>query len=197
MVHSSRPQLPIYALVDYDPDGISIMRTYRTGGRSLGHEENIDTSQLQWLGIRSRHLPSSHQTLEEPRQSQRSGDREIVQLDSTPSRHSSITRYISDGLLSQAQGSQDRISPDSTSSQTLSGIEPCPEESLMPLTIRDRKVAVSLLSRIHDNEGGIDSDDLEETQELQIMLMLNLKAEIQAVDNLGDMSDWLDSKLVG
>jgi meiotic recombination protein SPO11 len=37
---------------------------------------------------------------------------------------------------------------------------------------------------------------MDEIQELQVMLMLNLKAEIQAVDNLGDMTEWLDRRLV-
>jgi meiotic recombination protein SPO11 len=32
-------------------------------------------------------------------------------------------------------------------------------------------------------------------RELQRMLMLNIKAEIQAVDNYGDIADWLDRKL--
>lgn len=27
------------------------------------------------------------------------------------------------------------------------------------------------------------------------MLMLNMKAEIQAIDNMGDLSSWLDSKI--
>lgn len=31
--------------------------------------------------------------------------------------------------------------------------------------------------------------------ELQRMLMLNIKAEIQAVDNYGNVADWLDAKL--
>lgn len=31
--------------------------------------------------------------------------------------------------------------------------------------------------------------------ELQRMLMLNIKAEIQAVDNYGNVADWLDEKL--
>jgi len=31
--------------------------------------------------------------------------------------------------------------------------------------------------------------------ELQRMLMLNIKAEMQAVDNYGNIADWLDAKL--
>lgn len=32
-------------------------------------------------------------------------------------------------------------------------------------------------------------------RELQLMLMLNLKAEIQAIDDMGDLSTWLDDKM--
>lgn len=31
--------------------------------------------------------------------------------------------------------------------------------------------------------------------ELQRMLLLNVKAEIQTMDNYGDLTEWLDSKL--
>lgn len=36
---------------------------------------------------------------------------------------------------------------------------------------------------------------MEQLGELQRMLMLNIKAEIQAVDNFGDMTNWLDERL--
>lgn len=32
-------------------------------------------------------------------------------------------------------------------------------------------------------------------RELQVMLLLGVKAEIQALDNLGNLPDWLDEKL--
>lgn len=38
-------------------------------------------------------------------------------------------------------------------------------------------------------------DEMEQIRELQRMLMLNVKAEIQAVDNFGDLAGWLDEKL--
>ena len=43
--------------------------------------------------------------------------------------------------------------------------------------------------------GNMNVDGAEQMRELQRMLMLNIKAEIQAVDNYGDISDWLDGKL--
>lgn len=41
----------------------------------------------------------------------------------------------------------------------------------------------------------IECQGLEQMRELQRMLVLNIKAEIQAVDNFGDIADWLDAKL--
>ncbi len=43
-----------------------------------------------------------------------------------------------------------------------------------------------------ENNGRNGADQM---RELQRMLMLNIKAEIQAVDNYGDIADWLDKRL--
>jgi meiotic recombination protein SPO11 len=48
-----RPDLAMFALVDYDPHGVAIMRTYKYGSQRLDHETNAATPQLLWLGIRS------------------------------------------------------------------------------------------------------------------------------------------------
>jgi meiotic recombination protein SPO11 len=64
----------------------------------------------------------------------------------------------------------------------------------VPLTPRDRKSAAEGLVRLSAVDGPA---ALEIRRELQIMLMLNYKAEIQAVDCLGDMTDWLDEYLSG
>ena len=48
-----RPQLKLYALVDFDPHGIAILRTYKGGSKRLGHEQDVTVPQLKWLGIRS------------------------------------------------------------------------------------------------------------------------------------------------
>lgn len=52
MIHSVRPELKLFALVDFDPHGVAIMRTYKYGSRRLGHE-NATIPSLRWLGIRS------------------------------------------------------------------------------------------------------------------------------------------------
>lgn len=49
--------LPLYALVDYDPDGIDILSTYKHGSISLSHEShNLANPTITWLGIRSDHI---------------------------------------------------------------------------------------------------------------------------------------------
>jgi len=63
-----------------------------------------------------------------------------------------------------------------------------------PLTARDRRMAVKTLESICA-QGIHDADLAEQAVELQTMLMLNLKAEIQFVDNYDDLARWLDGKL--
>jgi len=62
------------------------------------------------------------------------------------------------------------------------------------LTLGDRKRAVKTLEAVW-NEPDHSTDRDDQARELQVMLMLNMKAEIQAVDNYGDMTSWLDTKL--
>jgi meiotic recombination protein SPO11 len=64
----------------------------------------------------------------------------------------------------------------------------------LPLTQSDRKKAVEVMTEI-SRADGMDDDGADQMRELQRMLMLNVKAEIQAVDNYGDIADWLDGKL--
>lgn len=69
-----------------------------------------------------------------------------------------------------------------------------PSESILPLTQHDRRKAVDVMKEV-SGVGNMNVDGAEQMRELQRMLMLNIKAEIQAVDNYGDISDWLDGKL--
>ncbi len=61
MIKSARPDLPMFALVDFDPDGVSIMRTYKYPSMRLSHEENAEIPQLRWLGIKSSDLVTTGQ----------------------------------------------------------------------------------------------------------------------------------------
>jgi len=59
-------------------------------------------------------------------------------------------------------------------------------QGLLKLTARDRRIAVKMLEK-----------DVEEEwrRELQIMLMVNVKAEIQVLGNGEKLGEWLDGKL--
>lgn len=69
-----------------------------------------------------------------------------------------------------------------------------PSQSVSSLTQNDRKKAVEVMKDIYES-GDADDSSREQFGELQRMLMLNIKAEIQAVDDFGDITDWLDEAL--
>lgn len=67
---------------------------------------------------------------------------------------------------------------------------------MITLTGTDRKTAQRVLGNIcGDTQEDLDTERSEQRRELQLMLMLNLKAEIQAIDDMGDLSTWLDDKM--
>ncbi|KAJ0334254.1 hypothetical protein COL5a_000302 [Colletotrichum fioriniae] len=65
-------------------------------------------------------------------------------------------------------------------------------ESSSTLTLRDRTRATNMVKEIDEDSTENDRDC---RRELQVMLFLGIKAEIQAVDNTGDMSRWLDEHM--
>ncbi len=131
-VHLSRT-IPVYALVDYDPDGLGILSTYKYGSATLSHENpTLTVPQIQWLGLRSSDI-----------------------------RDTDNTHQI---------------------------------QSLLQMSNRDRRKAAKMLEWDHISDGG---SEPQWRQELQVMLMLNMKAEIQLLDvSLGGMQDWLYTRLV-
>ncbi len=126
------PTPPIYGLVDFDPDGLGILSTYKYGSLALAHENaHLVVPDLHWLGVRS----SS-----------------IVDLDA------------------------------------LSG-----GRDIMRLSLRDRRKARGLLKKDILQEAG---HEPEWRRELQIMLMLNIKAEIQCLnDSEGGLERWLGNEI--
>lgn len=78
--------------------------------------------------------------------------------------------------------------------QTRGNSQGRPGERLLPLSFRDRRIAVNLLKAAHCQEHS-DVDAMEQQRELQLMLLLNIKAEIQLLDNSGDITNWLNSKI--
>jgi meiotic recombination protein SPO11 len=121
------PEIPIFALVDFDPDGIGIMSTYKHGSISLAHETNLVVPSIQWLGVRS-------------------------------------CDFLDSGNEMQGR---------------------------LNLTARDRKIAARMLAK-SVNEGY----DEDPRRELQVMLMLGAKAEIQILGNGEMLMEWLDKKLL-
>ncbi|KAI4942176.1 hypothetical protein J4E91_010150 [Alternaria rosae] len=141
------PHIPMYALMDLDPDGIAILSTYKYGSYRLAHENvtSTDTAtpglpNIRWLGVKSHHLSGT--PLGE------------VHTDT--------------GTKPQLQG-------------------------LMRLTVRDRNRAARML------EWNLCAEEGPEKgwrQELQGMLMLNVKAEMQILDEMpGGLVSWLSDRL--
>jgi meiotic recombination protein SPO11 len=122
--------VPIFALVDFDPDGLGIMSTYKHGSIALAHEAlNLAVPIIKWLGIRS-------------------------------------SDFIADD--ENAQG-------------------------MLKLSARDRRIARRMLEKnLFEEEG----NEREWRRQLQVMLMLNVKAEIQILGNGEKLSQWLDEHLV-
>ncbi|KAH8805768.1 Spo11/DNA topoisomerase VI subunit A [Xylogone sp. PMI_703] len=126
---AQQPEIPIFALVDFDPDGIGIMSTYKYGSIALAHEnQTLAVPEMRWLGIKNQHIMS--------------------------------TSDIERGIIS--------------------------------LTTRDRRVATSMLARDPFSVGG---EEKEGRRELQVMLFLNIKAEIQALNHGEGLESWLDRHL--
>ncbi|KAI1145622.1 Spo11/DNA topoisomerase VI subunit A [Nemania diffusa] len=161
------PTVPMYGLVDFDPDGIKILVTYKNGSRSLQHEENATLNRLLWIGPRSDDILGHHH-----RRSPSSDSDLACMHNRTPGQ----------------QFPSSRASALPNPSTTFS-----PIEISLPLKATDRKLAVRLLSA---TVGKYDAENLDFIRELQVMLLLNTKAEIQAVDEAGDLTAWLDDALI-
>ncbi|KAF2789689.1 DNA topoisomerase IV, alpha subunit [Melanomma pulvis-pyrius CBS 109.77] len=141
------PHIPIFALVDFDPDGIAIMSTYKHGSYRLAHENvtskdapTLNLPQLRWLGVQSH------------------------QISRTPGTESD------------------------TDNDTIADVQ-----GLMRLTTRDRMRALKMLEWDLCAEDGLEQ---AWRRELQTMLMLNIKAEMQILDELpGGLTSWLSAEL--
>ncbi|KAL1799060.1 hypothetical protein ACET3X_003097 [Alternaria dauci] len=146
-VAESAPHIPMYALVDLDPDGIAILSTYKYGSYRLAHEDvtPADTTapglpNMRWLGVKSHHM----------------------------SRTPVGEEHTDASVVPQLQG-------------------------LMRLTARDRTKAARMLEWNVCSDSGAEP---EWRQELQTMLMLNIKAEMQILDEgYGGLVLWLRHEL--
>ncbi|KAL4793353.1 Spo11/DNA topoisomerase VI subunit A [Aspergillus venezuelensis] len=79
-------------------------------------------------------------------------------------------------------------------SEMIQGLGLDGDEALMPLTTRDRKKIVSMLSR--SPVWAVDGPEMEWRVELQRMLMLNVKAEIEILyERVGGIEGWLNREM--
>ncbi|KAL8975266.1 MAG: hypothetical protein Q9197_000522 [Variospora fuerteventurae] len=134
---SSHPPPRIYALVDFDPDGIAIMSTYKHGSFTLSHENaNLRTPSLRWLGVKS-----------------------------------------GDFVVNDRDG----------------GVNDSERTGLLRLSKQDRKKAIKILGRELCNEDG---PEHEWRRELQVMLMLNTKVEMEILsERRGGLENWVGARL--
>lgn len=190
MIHLVKPHLPMYSLVDYDPDGVAIMRTYQVGSTSLLHEVNTTAPRLRWLGIRSEHILWTRRSNQQAEHT--SGD---VGIGSHASPSAPMVTDLEGSRESESGGVSTRGFRVETRTQLSARSRCTPAETITCLGSRDRKAAVSLLQGISAGDEGNDINGMDVARELQIMLLLNIKAEIQAVDNMGDITQWLDERL--
>jgi meiotic recombination protein SPO11 len=51
--HSTDEQMPVYGLVDWDPDGIGILSIYKHGSASTQQHDNPRMPGIRWLGLTS------------------------------------------------------------------------------------------------------------------------------------------------
>ncbi|KAK5141219.1 hypothetical protein LTR04_002685, partial [Oleoguttula sp. CCFEE 6159] len=123
---------PVHALVDFDPDGLGILSTYKYGSFALAHENaTLAVSSIRWLGVRSTHI-------------------------------------MTEESVHQSQG-------------------------LLRLSQRDRRKASKMLEQ---EVFAADGPECEWRRELQIMLLLNVKAEIQLMDaRTSGLACWLKTEL--
>ncbi|KAG5980840.1 hypothetical protein E4U55_003571 [Claviceps digitariae] len=158
-----RPDIPIFILADFDPDGINIFHCYLYGLGRLVPESKIYNRSVRWLGIKSCHVQSLEPFLHE-----------------TADPHYSFGGEQS-AMLTGLSGSISNLNCRSSS-------------STLELSFRDRKSIVDTLER-YISCGDYSLINLVLRRELQVMQMLGYKAEIQLLDESGNLDAWLDYNL--
>lgn len=68
------------------------------------------------------------------------------------------------------------------------------DDTFIPLSARDRRKAVATLK--NNPACAADGPEQEWRAELQRMLMLNLKAEIEILYDRGGLEEWIDQKMI-
>lgn len=149
--------------MDFDPDGIGILKCYRYGSQKLSHETEACVQAMRWLGIKSEQLVLKPAARSQGR------------------RHDASYSEVSQNLKSATEASKMSVSSVSC------------EEPVTYLSSRDRKTASALLRTTCDMDEN--SDTAEIRRELQILLVLGVKAEIEWLDECGNLCSWLDKQI--
>ncbi|KAG5925382.1 hypothetical protein E4U42_004334 [Claviceps africana] len=157
-----RPDVPIFILADFDPDGINIFHCYLHGSGRLTRTRSTYNRSVRWLGIKSCHVQSLEPFIHE-----------------TAAPHDSSGGEQT-GVLSGLSGSIHHLN--------------CRSRRTPELSLRDRKTIIDTLGR-YMSCGDFSLINLALCRELQIMQMLGYKAEIQLLDDSGNLDAWLDYNL--
>lgn len=176
-------------MVDFDPDGIGIMRTYKLGSQALRHEENVTAPGILWLGVKSCDIfcPKTISGLTHSPTTILQGDVPSVSISSPGS---AVSQNPSDGLFAPDQTVTSSFGHARLSTQ-LTDVD-YKTNALAP---SDRRKASNLL-RIVEESAPLEAEEMSLLRELQVMLMLNVKFEIQAISGDGNMTSWLDERLL-
>lgn len=147
----------ICALIDADPDGMTIMSVYKYGSLACAYDNaRLNAPELSWLGVR---------------------------ISAAVAR---ATSYAHQENPDTSKG-DDRITNENSGDNS--------EPVLLPLTMRDRRKARSMMMKnpVFAENG----PEQEWRRELQVMLMLNVKAEIEAFYESGRESfeAWINAEL--
>lgn len=157
-----RPDVPIFILADFDPDGIKIFHCYLYGLGRLVHDFSTYNRSVRWLGIKSCHVQSLEPFLHATADAH----------DSSESEQPGVLTGLSDSI---------------------SNLD-CRSSNALELSLRDRKAIVDTLGR-YTSCGDSSLINLVLCRELQVMQMLGYKAEIQLLDDSGNLDAWLDYNL--
>lgn len=168
---------------------------YKYGSRSLSHEENATVPGLQWLGVKMEDILGHRPGPWEETSSQTSAGR-LSQLYA-----GNFGSQDSGSSLMPGEPAMDSAFPHRTNrliAPQAAQVHSKPRharDSLITLTTTDRRTAQRMFKAMIAGNRELDHEETEQLRELQVMLMLNLKAEIQAIDTMGDLSNWLDDKI--
>lgn len=149
-----QPDIPIFVLTDFDPDGLKIFHCYLHGSGNILTDSTVDNPSFSRLGIRSSHLAAM------------------------------------DRVLQTSNSGSGQPPPTSSSTPALTSFTA--QSAAVALTLRDRKMIVDTL-KAFETEDGVTIGSLR--RELQYMQVLGYKAEIQLLDDSGNLDSWLDTQI--